>query len=101
VLNVCGILETLCEPDEFPPTAVGFDTTSLDVCDSAFSLPVVLFDVSTGVVLSAGQVSLVCIDMQPVASATIAYYARPSRRGRPGNTAALKLLLIQLFGLTE
>jgi hypothetical protein len=57
---------------EFPLTAVGFDTTSLDVCDSAFSLPVVLFVISTGVVLSAGHVSSVCVDMQRVALVTVA-----------------------------
>jgi hypothetical protein len=66
------MLEALCELDKFPPTAVGFDNTSLDVCDSAFSLPVVLFVVLTAVVLSAGHVSAVCVDMQRVVLETVA-----------------------------
>jgi hypothetical protein len=66
------MLETLCEADEFPPTAVDVDTTSLDVCDSAFSLPVAFLVISTRVVLPAGHVSSICVDMQRVALATVA-----------------------------
>jgi ethanolamine utilization microcompartment shell protein EutS len=62
----------LLEADEFPPTTVGIDTNSLDVCDSAFSLEIGFFNVSTGAVLSTGHVSSVCIDMQRVALATVA-----------------------------
>jgi hypothetical protein len=40
------------EADELTPTAVGFDVYSLDISDSAFSLTIVFFDVSTGVALS-------------------------------------------------
>jgi hypothetical protein len=45
----CGILEALWQADEFLPTAEGFDTNSLDVCDLAFCLPVAFFVFSTGV----------------------------------------------------
>jgi hypothetical protein len=69
----------LHEADQFPPTAVGFNTNSLDVCDPAYSLDVcdsafslaVVFVVSTDVVLSARHVSSACVDMQCVALATV------------------------------
>jgi hypothetical protein len=78
----------LWEADELPPTAVGFDVNSLDVCDLAFSLAIVSFAVSTGAVLSTGHVSSVRVNMQRVGLSTVAQLV-PGRRDKAEQAALL------------